>query len=97
MKCPSCGADSWVHLACDAAHLVCTVCALAGPREVLEALAARLAPAGVLAEAERLLREARVFEVQFTWTTVLLARDADAYEPTLAEAYEKLTKGDAHG
>jgi hypothetical protein len=71
-------------------------CGLAGGRDVLDALAARLAPAGVLAEAERLLRAAGVSEAQFTWTTGLLARDGDAYEPTLAEAYAKLKEGN-HG
>lgn len=78
-------------------NFTCAWCQLSAPREVLEALAARMAPAGVLEAAERLLRAARVSEAQFTWTTVLLARDADAYEPTLAEAYDKLTKGERDG
>jgi hypothetical protein len=63
------------------------------PDDLRAELARRLAPAGILAEAERLLRVAGVSEAQFTWTTVLLARDGDVYEQTLAEAYDKLTGG----
>lgn len=61
MNCPHCnhhpleptGAHDWF----------CPMCLFAGSSDVLEALAERLAPAGILAEAERLLREREVHMV----------------------------------
>jgi len=105
MKCPNCGeAAAPDH----DDRLYCVSCGLAGPREVRDELAARLAPAGVLAEAERLLRERGASEVTLSYGdewpgmrhgVCLVGRvgSSDAAANTLAEAYEKLTKGDAHG
>ena len=96
MKCPHCSADSWAHIDRDPSVLRCTSCGLAGPRDVLEALAARLAPAGVLDEAERLLRAAGVRKTRFYYLMTAVIASDDVYEQTLAEAYAELTGGN-HG
>ena len=104
MNCPNCAAPIGEHMT---DYGDCAVCGLAGPRDVLEALAARLAPAGVLAEAERLLRTTPLFAVCLDdmfvgadwWTEGRDGEDAmdcGQFE-TLAEAYEKLTKGERNG
>jgi hypothetical protein len=76
--------------------LVCAgtgMCGLCGPRDVLEALAARLTPASVLAEAERLLRGVFVYETQFLLGKVGgMSRGDYFYEPTLADLYAVLLK-----
>jgi hypothetical protein len=75
MKCPNCDeATTPDH----DDRLYCTACGLAGPREVLEALAARLAPAGVLEAAERVLRERGVYTI-----TLRVRCDADGGGVTL--------------
>ena len=63
MRCadPKCGGALEAHTAYG--DHACPACGLAGPRDVLEQLAARLAPAGVLAEAQRLFAEAEVVAV----------------------------------
>jgi hypothetical protein len=58
LACPGCGVPLVWHTQVDL--YVCAKCQLTAPRDVLEALAARLAPAGVLAEAGRLLANAGV-------------------------------------
>jgi hypothetical protein len=95
LACPGCGGDMQPTIVRDDWHCDC---GLFGPRDVLEALAARLAPAGVLEAAERLLREALphtgYIEVQFHGDTIAVldtyADDAKAEARTLADAYAKL-------
>lgn len=96
MNCPSCARE--MHTDRTFADWACG-CGLAGPRDVLEALAARLGPAGVLAEAERLCKAAHVSEVQFIGHQVWLqaAWTEGVCAATLAEAYEELTKGERDG
>ena len=56
MKCPNCGHKMrYIHAPVRGDHVRCDECSLDAPRDVLERLAARLAPAGVLAEAEQVL------------------------------------------
>lgn len=92
MRCadPKCSADLEA-LTAYGDH-ACPACGLAGPRDVLEQLAARLAPAGVMAEAERLFDVANV-AVADRLTTVRwrLMRKGHGFGwhfgDTLAEAY----------
>jgi hypothetical protein len=102
MTCPHCSAEMHADRAYH--DYACAACGLCAPREVLEALAARLAPAGVLGAAGRLLltnvgecdisfREGRVYANR--WPDE--PDSPDTRGATLAEVYEKLTRGDAHG
>lgn len=103
MICPSCNAE--MHTDRTHADWACE-CGLAGPRDVLEALAARLGPAGILDAAQCLLEHAKVQRVSFGMATfspddcsTVLHFGASAPEvvgDTLAQAYAKLTGG-RHG
>lgn len=71
-------------------------CGLAGPAEAIEAIARLKSPEHVLAEAERLLRDAHIYSVDMATDVTVFAflakkaSQADTTAPSLAEAYAKL-------
>jgi hypothetical protein len=119
MNCPSCSQPIGEHVT-DYGDMACAACGLAGPHDVLDVLAFNLeqlkqlraeverlkSPAVVLAEAERLLREASVCDVWLDndGTNVshwVVSDDGgeeydSATHPTLAEAFAELKEGN-HG
>lgn len=112
MNCPSCSTPIGEHVT-EYGDMACANCGLAGSSDVLDVLAFNLeqlkqllaeverlkSPTVVLAEAERLCKAAHVSEVQFyghqTWLQAPWTEGVCG--PTLAEAYEELTKGERNG
>jgi hypothetical protein len=95
MLCPYCSAPIDEHVT-DYGDHACGACGLCGPRDTLQALAARLSPAQALAEAESLLRERGVQMVSLLASGGVALWGADCHKVTgrggLAEAVERLEK-----
>jgi len=99
MTCPHCAEP--MHADDEYGDQACPACGLAGPREVLEALAARLSPAGVLEAAERALREREVHMVALRKASGVtlwgVSRCKITSRGTLADAVGRLDKPQVTG